>query len=164
MKTIIEFLYDPQLQTQPVLDLIHQIEANAESDPGMMQLYKFIIRGLEFLERHGIPHVIHHYFTGIREDGRPYTIKMVKQLRNHVPLMEFRVNWEGTGAFRAVFFEYQHEGKQILIFPRAVVKQSTYDPDFERIAREAEAIYHDFMTDQEKYITFFGGVEDVPSQ
>jgi hypothetical protein len=161
MKTIIELLYDPGLKSRPVLDLINQIEVEAQGDAGMLQLYKFIIRGLEILENHGLDNALKNYLYGTREDGKPYTIKIAKELRNHIPLIEFRVNWTGTGAFRAIFFEYVHSKKQILIFTRAVVKQATYDPDFERIARESETIYHDFMANPEKYITFSGGVEDV---
>lgn len=157
MKTNIIFLYDPDRQTQPVFDLITSIELESHSNPEMRQLYKLIIRGLEFLENFGMLHGLKQYFTGSREDGAPYTIKVVKELRDHPPLLEFRVNWRGAGAFRAVLYR----GDQFLIFPRGVLKQSTYDPDFERVVKEAEAIYSDFMANQEKYITFLGGIENV---
>ena len=46
------------------------------------------------------------------------------------------------------------------MFARAVVKLATFDPDFELIVREVEAVYWDFLDYKEKYITFSGGVKD----
>ncbi|TVX85537.1 hypothetical protein [Paenibacillus agilis] len=160
MKTVIEFLHDPNTGQQQVLDFIRQLklEAEKEQDTGKLQLFAFIIRGLEFLELHGVTHAFKNYFQTHREDGRPYTIMLLKELRDHVPLLEFRVNWKGSGAFRAVFFEWEYEGMQVLCFTRAVIKQTTFDDDFERIANEAESVYADFTANPEKYIKI--GVEE----
>ncbi|RAU97947.1 hypothetical protein [Paenibacillus sp. YN15] len=164
MKTVIELLHDPELDTRPVDDLLFDMEQQSKKDPGVRQLYKLIVRGLEVLEHHGLDFALREYLVETREDGKPYTIKLAKELRDHVPLIEFRVNWVGTGAFRAVFFEYVRDNTQILIFPRAIVKQATYDPEFERIVAETESIYQDFCEFPEKYIVFPGGVEDVETK
>lgn len=157
MVSIIEFLYDPSTQTQPVSDVIDNLRSEGVAgDVGKLQLFKLVQRGLEFLEKHGMPSASIQYFTTERDDGSPYTIRLVKNLSQHVPLLEFRINWTGTGAFRATFFECPHPktGQQILIFVRAVVKVSTFDPDFERIATETDVIYSNFMQNPEKYISF----------
>ena len=154
---IIEFLFDPVTGTQPAAEVINTLKEEGKAgDQDKLQLFKLVQRGLEFLEHHGIPETTRTYFTTNREDGRPYTILLTKYLQDHVPLLEFRVNWQGTGAFRATFFEYPHPKTraQILLFVRAVIKQQTYDPDFERIAAESDRIYADFIQDPEKYISF----------
>ena len=156
MSAIIEFLFDPVTGTQPVLEVINHLKNEGlAGDQGKLQLYKFILRGLEFLEHHGIPETTKKYFTTTREDGRPYTILLSKYLQGHVPLLEFRVNWHGAGAFRATFFEFPHPKTkdQILCFVRAVIKQQTHDPEFERIAAESDAVYMDFIRNPEKYIS-----------
>lgn len=156
MKTRIDFLKSQSDQKKPVLELIKQIQQQANTDPAAMQLFKLIIRGLEFVERHGMPLVKQLYLTTEREDGRPYTIQIVKELRHHVPLMEFRINWVGAGAFRSVFFEHQIGDLQLLLFVTAVVKQTTTSADFEKIVQEAERIYSDFLKNPEQYINLTG--------
>jgi hypothetical protein len=121
----------------------------------MMQLFKFIMRGLEFLEAHGLG-AIEKYFIDETESGKPYTIQLVKELRNHVPLLEFRVNWKNAGAFRCLFFEHRTGNMQLLLMVNAVLKQTTHSPEFERIAVEAEDLYHDFRKNPEQYINLKG--------
>lgn len=149
MKTRIEFLEDPTTGDQPVLALIRQIGADGQQDADLLQMYKLIIRGLDFLRRHGLQDAFKEYFKTHLEDGRPYTILLVKQLNDHVPLLEFRINWQGTGAFRAVFFEHIEGEDQILYFAQAVVKQKTFDLDFETIVAQAEHAYKGFLTRKE---------------
>lgn len=158
MKTVIELLYDPHSGSSPVLALMNQLEMEGQINSDALQVYRLIVRGFEFLEIYGLDYSLKNFLNGILEDGRPYTIRLVKMLRDHVPLVEFRVNWNGIGAFRAVFFEYVRNELQILVFPRAIIKQATYDPEFERIVVEAKTIYDDFLQSPEKYITFEGGV------
>lgn len=149
MKTIIEFLEDPKTGDKPVLALIRQIGVDGKNDADLLQMYALILRGLNFLEHHGLQDAFKQYFKTHLEDGRPYTILLVKQLNDHVPLLEFRINWQGTGAFRAVFFEHIEDGDQVLYFVQAVVKQKTFDLSFETIVKEAENAYRGFMTRQE---------------
>lgn len=154
MNTIIEFLPD-KYGNEPVLNLIKEIRGKVNTDPDMMQLFKFIMRGLEFLEAHGLG-AIERYFVDETEGGRPYTIQLVKELRNHVPLLEFRVNWKNAGAFRCLFFEHRTDNMQLFLMVNAILKQTTYSEDFERIAVEAEELYHDFRKNPEKYIDLKG--------
>ncbi|NMO98134.1 hypothetical protein [Paenibacillus lemnae] len=154
MRTIIEFLPDESGDEQ-ALSLIHDIRSKIDSDEDMKQLFIFIMRGLEFLEGHGLG-ALNEYFIDETEDGFPYTIRLVKELRNHVPLLEFRVNWKNAGAFRCVFFEHRVGDLQVLLMIKAVLKQATYSPEFEKIALESESIYKDFVKNPEKYINFQG--------
>ncbi|ALS09874.1 hypothetical protein ABE82_26000 (plasmid) [Paenibacillus peoriae] len=156
MKTVIEFLKNPDNQKKPVLELIQTIQQYSSTDPNYLQVLKFVIRGLEFVEKHGLPLAKQIYYTDLREDGRPYTIQLIKELRDHVPLLEFRINWEGFGAFRSVFFEYCRDNYQFLVFARAIIKQTTYSDDFEQIVQETEQLYEDFINNPEKYITLTG--------
>jgi len=156
MKTTIEFLKNPADQKKPVLELIQQIQQDSKTDSASLQMFKFIMRGLEFVERHGIPLAKQYYFTDLKEDGKPYTIQLIKELRDHVPMLEFRINWQGLGAFRSVFFEYCIGDNQILVFARAIVKQATYSADFEQIVLETEQLYPDFLQNPEKYINLKG--------
>lgn len=151
IKTLIEFVSDPVTGEKQVLSLIRELGSKGKMDKETLQLYMLIIRGLQFLERYGLQESFKTYFKTHREDGLPYTILLVKELRDHVPLVEFRVNWKGIGAFRAVFFEQQSGDYQILAFVKAVVKKETYDPEFERIVQESEMIYYDFLAHPEKY-------------
>lgn len=152
MKTIIEFMRDPQTGSRPVLDLIQQIGREARTNTDSLQLYKLIVRGLEYVEVHGVQAASTKHFVTAREDGIPYTIMLVKMLERHTPLLEFRVNWKQTGAFRAVFFTHWMDNQQLLIMARAALKQKTYDPEFERIVRTAARDYHLFRSDPEQYI------------
>ncbi|BFH18192.1 hypothetical protein J6TS7_29380 [Paenibacillus dendritiformis] len=145
MKTVIEFYEDPNTGEKQVLDIIRKLAI--KNDPDNLQLYKLILRGLEFLRQHGLQESFKRYFQTHLEDGRPYTIMLVKRLRNHVPLLEFRVNWKGLGAFRACFFEDNIDGLQLLVFTRAVIKQNTYDAEFERIAAQSEEDYRNYHLD-----------------
>lgn len=154
MKTIIEFLsIDGK---KPVLELIRKIGADGKLDAGMMQLYQLILMGMDYLRLDGLQEAYTQYFKTHLEDGRPYTIMLVKVLRDHKPMMEFRINWRGTGAFRAIFFEYRHRDKQILVFARATIKQTTFDSNFESMVREAKADALMFRANPEKYINLSG--------
>ncbi len=152
MKTIIEFIENPETGQQEVYELINQVRQKASQSIDQMQMFKFIMNGLEFLEKHGIPIAAQKYFVDMREDGRPYTIQLVKELRNHVPLLEFRVNWKGLGAFGAIFFEYYYSNTQILIFTKAIIKKSTYSQEFEEIVQQSELLYSNFLENPHKYI------------
>lgn len=151
-KTNIHFLPNLVTGTKPVMTLIQQLLEEGKSDPEVFQLYLLIIRGIDFLRRHGLQESFKTYFMTQREDGRPYTIMLVKELEQHVPLVEFRINWRGVGAFRAVFFEYEDEGEAVLIFVNAVMKKQTYDQTFEAMVEEVESIFTDFQQDPEKYL------------
>ncbi|MEN1990846.1 hypothetical protein [Paenibacillus hubeiensis] len=154
MRTEIEFIKLPD-GTQPVLWLLNDIRQKATSDPDMMQMLKLIANGLVFLKNHGMPLAKQQYFVDELEDGRPYTIRLIKELRDHVPLFEFRVNWK-SGAFRLIFFEYIHGNVQILVMTKAVIKYETYSEEFEKIADESDRLYAAFTRNPEQYINLEG--------
>lgn len=152
MRTIIEFIENPETGQKEVYELINQMQQEALQSIDQMQMFKFVMNGLEFLEKHGMPIATQKYFVDMREDGRPYTIQLVKELRDHVPLLEFRVNWKGLGAFRAIFFEYCYSNTQILIFTKAIIKKTTYSQEFEEIIEQSEIIYSNFLENPNQYI------------
>lgn len=159
MKTEIEFLRDPATDNKPVFDFISQLGEQAKTDPTKRQIYELILRGMRFLEHHGLQEAFKTYFQTHLEDGRPYTIMIVKHLTRHVPLLEFRINETSVGAFRVFFFEHIIEDTQILCFARALIKEATNDPAFETMANEVDTLYKDFLMQPEQYINLQG--EDV---
>lgn len=68
MKTVIEVLND-QTGDKPVLQLIRQIGEDGKNDPNQLQLYKLILRDLEFIQHHGLQHSFKRYFQTHLEDG-----------------------------------------------------------------------------------------------
>ncbi|MFP4976857.1 hypothetical protein ACE6ED_15740 [Paenibacillus sp. CN-4] len=156
MKTTIEFMTHPVTGKIPMSEFLDQLVKEAKTDAIKLQLLLFITRGFEFLEKYSLQHAFKTYFETHREDGVPYTIKLVKNLERHVPLIEFRINWRGIGAFRAIFFEHVVGDNQILFFINCVVKPETKDPAFERAAKDAEMVYQHFLTHPEEHITLIG--------
>jgi sulfatase maturation enzyme AslB (radical SAM superfamily) len=139
-KAIIEFLPDQSGKKQ-VLDLLLDLQEKARFDHGYEQLFARIMRGLEFLEQHGVT----KDKVVLQFDGAPYTLQLVKELKHHVPLCEFRVNWRGTGAFRAIFLVSEYEGKELLMFARAMVKQERSDAGFELLIHESKQILAEYL-------------------
>lgn len=158
-KTEIEFLRDPETGTKAVFDFISQLGEQAKTDPTKRQIYELILRGMRFLEHHGLQAAFKTYFQTHLEDGRPYTIMIVKHLTRHVPLLEFRINETSVGAFRVFFFEHVIKDTQILCFARALIETTTTDPAFETMANEVDALYQDFLKQPEQYINLEG--EDI---
>lgn len=76
----------------------------------------------------------------------------MKELVDHPPLLEFRVNWRGAGAFRTVFFVHQYEDVQFLIFVSATIKTATHSAEFEQLVHESEIFHKKFIQSPENYI------------
>lgn len=150
---IIEFMKNQTDGSKPVLVLLNHLKERAQSSSDDAQLLSLIIRGMEFLEKHGLPVSLGKYFVSTRDDGGLFTILLAKELKYHRPLLEFRMNWLGTGAFRVVFFEFESKGNQILVFSRATIKQETSSKEFEDCIKETEALLPDFLDYPEKYIS-----------
>lgn len=147
----IEFLKDDQ-GNQQVLQFLNTLSERTQTDANSFQLLHLVARGFEALTIYGITQAVKRYITLEREDGKPYTISLVKPLKFHRPLLEFRINWEGIGALRIIFFEYCHLNITIYVMLKAVLKETTSDPDFEVAASECEILYHAFLANPEKYI------------
>ncbi len=140
---------------QQVKEAVNDL-ANTIVDPDRKKLYMLVIRGFRFIERHEIPANRELFFSTMLEENTPYTIRLVKELKYHQPLLEFRVNWRGAGAFRAIFFEYEYEGQKVLVFTRATIKQQTTSSEFEKLVVESEEIYMSFLHHPEQYINLEG--------
>jgi len=156
MKTQIAFAKIPGTKFEPAFEFIQQIGNEAKNDPGMRQLFALIIRGMKFLQTYGLQEAFKQHFVTDLEDGRPYTIMIVKQLKGHIPLLEFRINARPVGAFRVFFFEHYVQDRQILVFANAVLKQTTDDPAFEAMANQIDVMYADFLKQPEQYINLEG--------
>ncbi|QQK76401.1 hypothetical protein HUG15_13085 [Salicibibacter cibarius] len=100
----------------PVFDLIYEIALRGMEDKGYANLAKYIAQALDYLEDVGVPEKKFLPFYTERDNGRPLTFATIlKELTHHSPLLEFRVNWRGTGYFRAIFFCVEDESEQILL-------------------------------------------------
>ncbi|MDN4617648.1 hypothetical protein QCD85_06030 [Paenibacillus sp. PsM32] len=152
METVIWFFKDQQGKIA-VQDCIQELIRQSEYNDDLEHLVALILKGLQFLRTYGIPYAIHEFFSTLRDDGSIYSIRIVKELKYHPPLLEFRVNWRGAGAFRAVFFEYRLEDTQLLVFTQALVKNQTHSLDFERIVAISRAQYRSFINSPEKYMS-----------
>ncbi|EST55770.1 hypothetical protein T458_05445 [Brevibacillus panacihumi W25] len=146
-KAIIEFLRDDH-GNQQALQFLLEIQEKAKVDKKYEQFFARIQRGLEFLEHYGVTkdQVV------LEIDGIPYTLRLVKELKAHIPLCEFRVNWLQIGAFRALFFVYYDQGKEILLFTHAMIKQQTSDSEFEKLILKSKAIMEDFLKQPDKFL------------
>ncbi|WP_187377789.1 hypothetical protein [Paenibacillus senegalimassiliensis] len=131
---------------------LQKLIRQAETDVAYAQLVELIFQALEFLEKRGLSHSIREFFTtSIRSDSL-YSIRVVKELENHPPLLEFRVNWRGVGAFRAIFFRYMDDDVEVLVFTQAVLKNASFSLAFEQIVKVSEKQYLAFIKSPEKYI------------
>ncbi|ALP38010.1 hypothetical protein ASL14_19270 [Paenibacillus sp. IHB B 3084] len=151
METIIWFLKDEE-ENVPVKLCLQQLIRRAETDAIFAQLVELIFQALEFLEKWGILHSTNEFFITPISGNSLYSIRIVKELRNHPPLLEFRVNWRGAGAFRAVFFKYHFKDIQVLVFTQATIKTHTFSQEFEKLIKKSEVQYIAFMKSPEKYI------------
>ncbi len=145
----IEYLEDKDGHQQ-VVDLISEIiiksESNDVNSTEYNKLRQRITHGLFYIGQVGITKEKLNEVIGQTDEGNIFTLtKLVKPLRNHPPLYEFRVNWRPIGAFRAIFFyEKDDEGNQFIYFTKAVIKHSTYSKEFEDIIVESELMQKEF--------------------
>jgi hypothetical protein len=142
----IHFLEDKN-GNQQVVSEIATIAHKAREEEPFAQLSKYIAQALDFLKDVGAPtnKKLLPFYTQY-DDGRPLTFaSIVKELTYHPPLLEFRVNWDGAGYFRAIFFyEIGEDDQQDIYFTKAILKQEPNPPDFEILANESEQMLKDF--------------------
>lgn len=89
-----------------MLQLITQIAQRAKSgDEQGKRLSKFIAQALGQLEDIGVPNPPSLIFetVDVTDKTRVLTFNLLKELKFHPPLLEFRVN-QRPEAFRAIFF------------------------------------------------------------
>lgn len=150
MKNInINYLEDKD-GNQQVVDVINEIITKSESanedNKDYNQLRQRITHGLYHIGEVGITEEKLKEVVGYTDEGNIFTLtRLVKHLRNHPPLYEFRVNWRPIGAFRAIFFYKEDaKGDQYIYFTKAVIKSDTFSQDFEDIAAESETMLREF--------------------
>src|SRR5699024_6527130 len=117
-------------------------------DSGFANLSKYIAEALAFLEEVGVPKDTKYLpFITKNDDGDPLTFaSILKELKHHPPLLEFRVNWRDTGYFRAIFFCLEDSnGNQSIFFTKAILKQESNPPEFTALAIESEKMLKDFL-------------------
>lgn len=144
-KITIEYLEDFD-GNQQVVDLLSYITRRASVDEDYENLAVRIGRVLTLLEAVGVPEINDRLLqtTGHR-DQEITLVDVVKELRDHPPLLESRANWFRVGAFRAIFFyEKDRNGDQYIYFTQAVIKQSTYSQDFEEAIEVSERMMYEF--------------------
>ncbi|MFB5761554.1 hypothetical protein [Paenibacillus medicaginis] len=160
MRAVIEF-YTERDGTKPVLIFLNDLKVKSKTSYEVKQLYKMVLRGLLFLQQVGVQHALEHISTLEREDGVPYSIQLVKELKGYSPLLEFRINWrfvDGAtpGAARILFVNLEHESVFYLVLIRAVVKSKTKDRVFEQQRDEAFRLLPSLFQNPGQYITLSG--------
>src|SRR5437763_15667675 len=117
----IEYLEDENGEQQVVSE-IAAIAIKGREDSGYANLAKYIAEALDFLKDVGVPKDKELLpFETTNEDGNPLTFaSILKDVKYHPPLLEFRVNWRNTGYFRAIFFCIEDSwGNQRIFFTKA---------------------------------------------
>ena len=142
--TKLHYLHD-QNDEQQVFNEIALIAKIGMEDKGYANLTKYIAQALDYLEYIGVPDKKILPFVTENEDGQLLTFAtIVKELKYHPPLLEFRVNWRGTGYFRAIFFCVEKNGEQNIYFTKAILKQEPNPPKFTFLATESEKMLKEF--------------------
>lgn len=101
----------------------------------------------------GVPPNKQLMMVGKEDNGDLRTFNLLKPLTSQYPLNEFRINRSTLGAFRAIFFEYNYEGEQLLIFTKSVLKQGDPNPpEFQAAMRESEALFVKFHENPNLYL------------
>lgn len=146
----IDYLVDKNGRQQ-VIDMINTIIANADDDTheyqeGYDKMRQRIAHGLQYISIVGIVEDQLKQVVGTEQDGSVFTLApLVKPLKYHRPLYEFRVNVRSVGAFRAIFFYDEDPYKnQSIYFTKAIIKPTTTYQAFNAIAAESEIMRNDF--------------------
>ena len=140
---------------RPVYDELESLSyLMRQGDATASWLLPRILRAIAFAERHGIPDSFFRTLVDNGNDGLPFTlVEPVKALKHHRPLIELRVNKPNRGgAYRAIFFPFEYEGEQFLIYTRSVIKQNTSSAEFDLAVQETEAMIPNFLSNPGKYI------------
>lgn len=146
----IDFLEDEE-SVQQVVTLLSDIVLTAKVDDVYKEFSHRITQAFDYLEEIGVPPKHLRTIQGESLEGFTITLAdVVKELENHPPLLELRVNWPPVGAFRAIFFYEEDENGQSIFFTQAVIKQSTFSQDFEDAVINSEAIMKDFLNQSKK--------------
>lgn len=157
MTITIEYLEDPNGDLQ-VVDFLSDLADKALEDDDYSNLLKRIDTVFTILEEIGVPEIDNrtHFATG-HKNQTITLVDIVKELRDHPPLLETRANWRGVGdgAFRAIFFyEKDRDGNQTIYFTQALLKEDTYSPAFEQAVQISEQMMYDFYSKKGGTVTW----------
>lgn len=141
-------------ESQIITEITNIAHMGIAGDSDAKELAKFIRQGLQRLSNVGVPSDKRLIMVSEEENGDLRTFQILKELRHcKYPLNEFRINRSTPGAFRAIFFEYEHEDEQLLIFTKAVLKQGDPNPpEFQAAIRESEILYEKFHQNPNQYL------------
>jgi hypothetical protein len=139
---------------QPVLDHLYELKALSEAkDLDATWMLQRITRAFRFISFHGIPNAIQPSYSDTDDAGIPFTLAQpVKELIHHRPIFELRVNRQGYGAYRALFFPFDHQGQQILVFTRSVLKSTRSCAEFDQAITMTQEMIPSFITYPRKFI------------
>lgn len=148
------FYLEENGESQVLTEISNIAHLGIDGDKDAQTLARFIAQGLDLLKDLGIPENKDLLLFGQEDNGDLRTFHLLKELRYcRFPLFEFRVNRSTPGAFRAIFFEYNYEGEQLLVFTRAVLKQGdTNPPEFQAAIKKSEFLYVKFHANPAKYL------------
>lgn len=141
----IDFMEDEN-GVQQVINLLTYIARAARQNDDYKEFSHRIAQAFDYIEEIGVPPDHLRNVEGESIEGFTITLNdVVKELNNHPPLLELRVNWPPVGAFRAIFF-YEEDGDgQEIYFTQAVIKESTFSRDFENAVVKSESMMKDFF-------------------
>lgn len=140
-------------ESQVAKHIAYIAQMGKEGDRDARALAKYIRQGLTQLSNVGVPSDKQLIMIGEEENGDLRAFNLLKPLKSRYPLNEFRVNRSTPGAFRAIFFEYNYEGEQFLVFTKSVLKQGDPNPPaFQAAMRESEALYVKFHENPSVYL------------
>lgn len=140
-------------ESQVITEITNIAHMGIEGDTDARQLAKYIRQGLTQLSKVGLPQNLQLIMIGEEENGDKRTFNLLKPLVSSYPLFEFRVNRSTPGAFRAIFFEFEWEGNQLLVFTRALLKKGDINPpELQTAIQESEMLYLDFCNNPSKYL------------
>lgn len=144
-----------------VAQLIREIALQGiEGDGDAQHLARYIRQGLDLLESVNVPPNKRLQAIFEEDSGDKRTFQLLKSLKK-TPLLEFRVNRSVPGAFRAIFFEYEYEGEELLVFTKALLKQGDPNPsELQQKIEESYKIYIDFCKNPNKYLDLEGNEDD----
>ena len=149
----INFLRDENGYEQ-VADFIDDLGAKAlddevENSHAYAEMASRIYFVLDYMRDIGVPPEHLRTLTTKSLEGYNITLStIVKELKGHPPLLEFRISTKELGAFRAIFFYINDDdGNQHIYFTKAVIKKQKESQEFENSVVESKRMLEKFWAE-----------------
>lgn len=141
-------------QSQVMNHIADVARMGIDGDVDARELAKYIRQGLSQLKTVGIPSNHELVLHSHEENGDERSFRLLKPLKHITsPLFEFRINRSVPGAFRAIFFEYEYNGEQLLVFTRSILKQGDSNPpEFQTAIMESQILYQRFCRNPDRFL------------